>query len=279
MVGRVARRRNQRDPADDLLLAIDEVVPAGLGDRDEVVIEVAGRRAFVGMGSIVVLTLLDDISGLRKRELHLPRRALAGIAAGVVEMQMRVDHQRDVRRRMTEFREAILEPRQSGLATVFDAVNVVELVVLLVAGTVVDEDEAGVVLDQEAAHAELNPVPRVGRNAPLPERLRDDAEHRSTVELLPSGLNRVDSKGADLPAFDEGLEGHAVCSMSARRGIAEGLTRFFRGARRYDRRSSIVARSRSRAAPSSRRSTLAGAVASAAARWRAVIVMPKKSAM
>ncbi len=54
-------------------------------------------------------------------------------------------------------------------------------------------------LDQQAAHAELDPIPLVGGNPPLPERLGDDAEHRAAVELLAAGLNRVDAQAAQLP--------------------------------------------------------------------------------
>ena len=49
-------------------------------------------------------------------------------------------------------------------------------------------------LDREAPHAELDAIALVGRDAPLPERLRHDAEHRAAVELLPAGLNGVHAK-------------------------------------------------------------------------------------
>ena len=47
--------------------------------------------------------------------------------------------------------------------------------------------------DQQAAHPQGNAVLAVGREATFPEGLGDDAEHGAAVELLPTGLNRVDA--------------------------------------------------------------------------------------
>ena len=46
-------------------------------------------------------------------------------------------------------------------------------------------------LNQQAAHAELNAVAGVGGNAPLPEWFGHHAKHGAAVELLPSGLDGV----------------------------------------------------------------------------------------
>src|SRR5262245_13123539 len=90
------------------------------------------------------------------------------------------------------------------LAAVLDAIDLVELVRLLVASAGVDEHRTDLVLDQEAAHAELDAVPRVRRDAALPQRLGDDAKHRAAVELLPAGLNRVHRPASEPPGLHAG---------------------------------------------------------------------------
>ncbi len=57
-----------------------------------------------------------------------------------------------------------------------------------------------------------NPIPLVGGNLPLPERLGDDAEHRAAVELLAAGLKRVDAQAAQLARLNRAHE------MLGRRG-------------------------------------------------------------
>ena len=44
---------------------------------------------------------------------------------------------------------------------------------------------------------------RVGRDAFLPHRLGDDAEHGATVETLPTGLQRVDARATEEARFVE----------------------------------------------------------------------------
>src|ERR1700730_1307587 len=103
-------------------------------------------------------------------------------------MEMGVNHDRDVGRYDTGLLQSILEHGRAVRALVLEAVNVLELLVLLVARAGVDEDEARWMLDEQASHAELYPVPWVGGNALLPKRLRNDTEHGAAVEPLPAGL-------------------------------------------------------------------------------------------
>ena len=121
----------------------------------------------------------------------------------MIEVQVRVDDDPDVLRPNAKLRESILEQRASVRAGVLDAVDVVELRRLLVARARIDDDDVGFVLDHQASHAELNAVALVGRNAPFPERLRNDTEHRATIELLATGLNRVNAQLADGQRLDE----------------------------------------------------------------------------
>ena len=81
------------------------------------------------------------------------------------------------------------------------------LATLTVAGEPVG---TAVAFEQQAPHGERDAVAVVGRDAPLPERLRDDAEHRSAVEVEAAGVDLVEGVGADLHETrrgrDEGTE-------------------------------------------------------------------------
>src|SRR5690349_3899110 len=110
----------------------------------------------------------------------------------MIEMQMRPDDYGDVTRLDTQLVEPVLKTSGAIHASVFHSVYLVELLVLLVAGAAVDENETRLVLDQEAAHAQQDAVLLVRLDLPLPQRARDNAEHRAAVKLLNPGLDRVD---------------------------------------------------------------------------------------
>ena len=165
--------------------------------RIEVVRQIARRGALVTAAREIQIARLDDIARPRERDLDVPARRAPGVPAGVVEMQMRIDDPPDVLRRVPEPGERIFQPRASVRARVLDAVDVPELLVLLVAESRVDQDQAIVVLDQEAAQRERNAVARVGRDPPLPQRLGNDAEHRAAVQVLETGLEGMAPEPAD----------------------------------------------------------------------------------
>src|SRR4051812_35026350 len=97
---------------------------------------------------------------------------------------MGVDDERDVTCGEAKRRKAILETRGTlGATPAFHSVDVVELLRFLAADAIVDKHQADVVLDEQAAHAQLDAVPLVGRDALFPEWLGHDAEHRTAVEL------------------------------------------------------------------------------------------------
>ena len=121
----------------------------------------------------------------------------------MIEVEGRVDHHAHVGRRVPQRGERVLEPRAPVGAGVLHAVDVGELGVFLVAEPRVDEHEADVVLHEEAAHAELDAVARVGRDSPLPEWLGHHAEHRPAIELLEAGLQRMDAQAAERARLDE----------------------------------------------------------------------------
>src|SRR5439155_10789877 len=102
---------------------------------------------------------------------------------------------------------------------VVDAVDIPELLVFLVAQSGIDEHQPGVVLDQHATQGEGDAVAPVGRDAPLPQRLGNDPEHRATVEMLAAALEGV----AAQPADREGGVGHDERgSGNAERGTEAG---------------------------------------------------------
>src|ERR1700692_1361349 len=137
---------------------------------------------------------------------------------------MGVDHDRNVGWRDPDLLQASLEHRGTVGALVLEPVDVLELLVLLVARTGVDEDEARRVLDQKAPHAELNPVPLVGGDALFPERLWNDADHGAAVESLPPGLDRVNRQAADFAALHERTRRrHAVVSRVTGVGNPDAL--------------------------------------------------------
>src|SRR5205823_6268051 len=92
----------------------------------------------------------------------------------------------------------VFEQGTAVLPVVVHAVDVPEVGVLLVADPRVDQHQAVVVLDQQAAQRERNAVARVGRDAPLPQGLRYDAEHGAAVEGLAARFECVTSQAAHL---------------------------------------------------------------------------------
>src|SRR2546426_8582604 len=228
----------------------------------EVVPQVAGGGALVGVPRELELALLDDVR--RRGEAGPPRPCLVakGVAAGVVEMEVRVDHPAHVAGRVTQRAERILELRRATLPSVLHAVDVPELVVLLVAESRIDEDETGVVLDEHASQRQWNSVARVGRNTPLPQRFGDDAEHRAAVQMLAPALQGVTLEAAH---GERGVGHDERGSGNAERGTEAAssgvLFRVPRFAFRVAVRSPSVTAPRSRAR--SNRRTRRRAVASA----------------
>src|SRR6266576_2722328 len=92
-------------------------------------------------------------------------------------MQMRIDDPADICGRVTELAQSVLEFGSAALPRIVDAVNVDELAVLLVADAGVDEDQAVVVLIEQATQRERDAMAVVERRAAGPERLVDEAPH------------------------------------------------------------------------------------------------------
>src|ERR1700694_3386291 len=132
-------------------------------------------------------------------------------------------------------------------------------------------------LDEETAHAELNSISLVGRDAFFPQRLGHDSKHRAAIEPLAARLDRVDGEVADLSALHPRAgRGQAVVSRRTAVGNPDAR-RFLRrtaGARRSVSRSPHVVQPRSPRSESMRSMHFAVASASPPARWRPWISTP-----
>src|SRR5690606_20499959 len=109
-------------------------------------------------------------------------------AAAVVEVEVREQYVGHVLRADAERRER----RDQVVRRAVHGVDAAELRVVLVAEAGVDEDGAAVAAEEEAPHREGDAVLVVGRDAPGPERLRDDAEHGPAVEAEEAGMDDVE---------------------------------------------------------------------------------------
>ena len=127
MVRCVAGGGNDPDPGDDIALAVHEVESTRFVDRHEVVVEVAGRRSLVDVRRVVVLTGLHDIPGVGEGQANRTLTVPIGIAAGMIEVQVRVDHDRDVIGRESRGLEPVLEGGAPIGTAVLNAVNVLKL--------------------------------------------------------------------------------------------------------------------------------------------------------
>ena len=221
----VTGRRDNANSLHDLLLANHELELVRAYDRHVVALEIACGGALIGMHRVIVFAFLHHIARLWKRDLDFACGIRPRIPASVVEMQMRIDHGPHVRRRYSDLMQSVFEAGAAVGPLVLDAVNVLELLGLLVPRSRVDENRAERMLDQQAPHSELNPVAFVGRNPALPQRLRNHSEHCATVQPLAACLNRVNGEVTDFSSFNQRCRIHAVVSLVTGEGHA--LRRFF----------------------------------------------------
>src|SRR5689334_10966635 len=96
MPRRVPGRVHRPNSGDDLALPLDEIVSVRLGERDEVVWEVTPGRTLVRVGRELVLARLNDVPRVHECWTETAVGLEHQIAAGVIEVQVRVDDERDV---------------------------------------------------------------------------------------------------------------------------------------------------------------------------------------
>src|SRR5436190_3825794 len=206
MIRHVPRRRHAPDPGHDLRVTYDWYERHLL----EIMWQIARLRALVGVTREFELAFLDHVRRLREAQLRrtvgrwdgrtvrrLVGRLAIGIAAGVIEMEMGIDHPANVIGPVSELRERVFDLGRPVLPLIHDAVDVPKLVVLFVSQARVDQDEPVAVLDQEAAQREGDAIAIIGGDAALPQRLRYHAEHRAAVEALRAALQGMTLQSTD----------------------------------------------------------------------------------
>src|SRR5439155_5087517 len=107
-------RRDRANAREDLLLTVDELE----GDTREVVREVAAGSPLVGVLGEVELALLHDVARLGEGQADLPCRVDPVVAAGVIEMEVRVDHPANVVGVVAQLAERVFQLRSSIVAGV-----------------------------------------------------------------------------------------------------------------------------------------------------------------
>ena len=178
------------NPRQDLFVTLDQLPASDVGDGFEVWREIAGLCPFVGMASVLQLTLLNHVGRIGKSEPH--STALAHrVTTGVIEVEMRVDHPTNVLRFDAGLGQRVLELCRSGSAYVGHAVDVRELLALLVADAGIEQRRSVGMVDQDASERERDAIAIVGGNPTRPQRPGNDAEHCPAVEFLDSRFQRM----------------------------------------------------------------------------------------
>src|SRR5688572_10740240 len=96
MVRRMPRRRQHTNAGDDLGWAFHKSEAAGFVHGIEVVRQITRAHTLVTIMRPFPLTALHNVFGVRKRHANLAVLIFYGVAARVIEMQMRVDDNIDV---------------------------------------------------------------------------------------------------------------------------------------------------------------------------------------
>ena len=113
----VARRHPHRDPRQHVPIAFEKPPARSRGDRLEVRRQVAGAGALVGLSGEVELAFLHHVGGVREGRPDVAPWVILqigihrGVPAGMVEMEMGVDHPFDVPRKKPGGSERILQLR------------------------------------------------------------------------------------------------------------------------------------------------------------------------
>ena len=116
---RCGRRSAHPHARHDRLVIVDQLQHAGLGERHEVVRQVAGAVALVRMRRVLPLAAADDVAGARERGRKRAGRVAHREAAGMIEVQVRGEHDVDVLEPMPGLRRQ----RDRGVVRAIDAVD------------------------------------------------------------------------------------------------------------------------------------------------------------
>ena len=148
----VPRCGHDADPFRHISLSFDQVPKPRLGDRLEVLQQVTRPDTLVLAVREVEFSSLDDVPGIRKRRTDHTGLVPHRVAACVVEVEMRTEHNVDVGRIEARITDAVLQA--SRLPRIQYTVDVGELLPVFVADPRVDEYEGVGGLDEQAPERE-----------------------------------------------------------------------------------------------------------------------------
>src|SRR6185503_5950341 len=154
------------------------------------------------------LKSLEDVARARERRDDLVGRAV-GVPARVIEVQVRVDDERDLVRPHAAARELAEETWR-----LVDAEVALLLLIELRAGSGLDEHDVRAVADEQAVHVHGHTVQLIRRLLLLPQHLRHDAEHRPAIEAEDAVAEDLHLEAPDLHGSQYGETWR--CATSAR---------------------------------------------------------------
>ena len=158
-----------------------------------------------------MFTALHDVSRVGERRPNIAGGIAPGVAAGMIKMQVRIDHERDIIGREARLHDAGFEGRPSRQSVVLNAIDFLELRRFLVPDAAINQHQSIVMFDEQTAHTHGNAILRVGSDAALPQRLGHYAKHGAAVELLSAGLDRVNLPATERSGIEQWLrKAHAT---------------------------------------------------------------------
>jgi ABC-2 type transport system ATP-binding protein len=164
-----------------------------IGERSEVVDYITSRATHIGVQGEVPLRALDEMTGVRERELELAHLVAPCQAAGVIPVKVGRDHGIDLigaNAQALQMMKDVLRLAQCHLPRPFFA--------QLVADPGLADDHPTVDARDEADARAVDHVVRVGRLLLLPQDLRHDAEHQAPVGFPVVGHQQVKLEVAQL---------------------------------------------------------------------------------
>src|SRR5579884_458620 len=184
---------NHRDPLQNLRISLQEIEPSFFREDLVILQQITAAGSLVGGVGEFPFPFLNEVGCSWKGRMDAAVVVSLCVSAGVVEVKVGVDNERDVGRSEAALCERFFDRRSA-----LHGVDLVELLIPLVSDSGIDEDVHPVRLDEESAELQMNPVPVVGGMMFFPEYFRDDAEHGAAVEAEGAVGERFDFKGAEL---------------------------------------------------------------------------------
>ena len=190
----VTRDGLHRQPRNDFVIVVLHLQLARLRKRPPVLRQITRSIAFRRLFRMFPFSARNEVTCVGKRRHDLTVGVERRVAAGMVEMQMRVENDGDV-----FGQDARLQPKRLGQRTLpIDAVKRRAFAGPLVADARLDQYLLFSGIDEHAVHIHTNAVLVVRRKDLRPQIARNDAEHRPAVETKFGVLNNPHSVIADL---------------------------------------------------------------------------------